>query len=1089
MNRKLIILVCIAACPVILFPILAQDKQGTDNSIETALAEKKFSLADSLLQQKLHTFINTGQLDTIAYYVPFAGRIANAQLGTKKAVSTVFALTDQLKKKDATPATLVNAYRSAAEFFSEIGQYQAGYDASIEALNATMQSTGDKESEIARCEYNLGVYAHRLGNVALSHRHHRQAMIIRQASKKTDPEDIYLSANAMGGLMWYASKYDSATLLFNMALDALTKMPGNDVNRYFRTGNIQNNLAALYSADGKTSEAIKAMQVTIANFQRFILSTEPGAASKKQSATEGLYEAIDNLAGIYKELSDFGKMGELLHYSYQQKKQKLDSDHPGIFISEILLGQYYKAMHEYDSSMYYLQSGLARVEKTGSDYLFWAADAYFTKAMIHENRRQYDEAAASYAKSEELYEQSYQGQYDNVYMDFLRGASLFYAKNGDYNKAFERADKVYKYLVAINEERSLQGFYQLLNIAELNYLTKRYREAIHWSDKAVSIAQSKMKDGNTMLDSVKIDILRPKAILISAKSAYDMQVRKDSNFLVGLSARLDEALRIMGRRKTVINDQQSINILIADHQELIDFAKKIELELARLSGTAYHYDRLINLQESALYSRIRSRLDKQQALLFTGIPVQLQEQEHSLKNAITQSLLTSKPNEESINEYIAATHRWEEYLNKVKNEYPAYYSMRYETIVRTLPDLQVALPDSTTVVRYFFVDSSLMAFVIDKKSKTLVELKNNQLESKVNAILAEQYNEKALLPLLHSLYSELWQPLSSLVKNNRVTIVPDGILFNLNFEMLTPKPVGNFRELAANSLLSKNTLSYHYSLFMLADDRSAGVIQNNYVAFAPGFTDEVKKKYLSATTDSATLDYRYLKLLPQPATNKLARKMGGLFSGNTYLDDASTRNSFQQNAGGHKIIHIGTHASFDNVHPEQSGLIFAKSSKADSNFLSLFDIYGCNMQSNLTILTACESGKPGYQDGEGMVSLAHAFKYAGSQRILTALWKIDEQSSSKITELFILNLKKGLATDEALRNAKLQYLQEAEGRVAAPTYWAGLVMIGEPYVLQFEKDNKPVYWILASIAMVAALTAVAVTRRRKARSSISNRPV
>ena len=62
------------------------------------------------------------------------------------------------------------------------------------------------------------------------------------------------------------------------------------------------------------------------------------------------------------------------------------------------------------------------------------------------------------------------------------------------------------------------------------------------------------------------------------------------------------------------------------------------------------------------------------------------------------------------------------------------------------------------------------------------------------------------------------------------------------------------------------------------------------------------------------------------------------------------------------------------------------------------------MASNLTILSACESGKPGYQDGEGMVSLAHAFNYAGSQRILMALWKIDEQSSSRITEFFIENI-------------------------------------------------------------------------------------
>ena len=152
------------------------------------------------------------------------------------------------------------------------------------------------------------------------------------------------------------------------------------------------------------------------------------------------------------------------------------------------------------------------------------------------------------------------------------------------------------------------------------------------------------------------------------------------------------------------------------------------------------------------------------------------------------------------------------------------------------------------------------------------------------------------------------------------------------------------------------------------------------------------------------------------------------------------------NAGGHRIVHIGTHAEYNNIHPERSGLVFAKNTNKedDNNFLSLFDIYNCNIQSNLTILTACESGKPGYQDGEGMVSLAHAFNYAGSNRILTALWEIDENSSSKISEYFIHLLKKGFATDEALQLAKIKYLQQANGRTLAPAYWAGLILMGEP---------------------------------------------
>ena len=73
----------------------------------------------------------------------------------------------------------------------------------------------------------------------------------------------------------------------------------------------------------------------------------------------------------------------------------------------------------------------------------------------------------------------------------------------------------------------------------------------------------------------------------------------------------------------------------------------------------------------------------------------------------------------------------------------------------------------------------------------------------------------------------------------------------------------------------------------------------------------------------------------------------------------------------------------------------------------------------MAILTACETGLPSYQPGEGMISLAHAFNYAGSKSILTSLWQIDEHSSAEILDSFYGYLENGLPKDEALRNAKL----------------------------------------------------------------------
>ena len=114
------------------------------------------------------------------------------------------------------------------------------------------------------------------------------------------------------------------------------------------------------------------------------------------------------------------------------------------------------------------------------------------------------------------------------------------------------------------------------------------------------------------------------------------------------------------------------------------------------------------------------------------------------------------------------------------------------------------------------------------------------------------------------------------------------------------------------------------------------------------------------------------------------------YNGQSFLNENASKQLFINKAREHKIIHIGTHAESNNLNPELSRLVFAKNItdtlNLDDNYLYNYEIYNIDLSSELAILTACETGKPGYQPGEGMISLAHAFNYAGSESILTSLW-------------------------------------------------------------------------------------------------------
>ncbi len=1061
---------------LLLIPIFAQDRVKGAAEIEAAIEAKNFKQAATLLEQQVQFFLKDDNTDTLVYYIPLAGKLGMEDGGPEKAATAINALTNRIAAKKPTNITMRKVYLEAGEFFGVAGEDKKAYDACTGAMKYAIAPL-----EIAKVENNLGVYAQRMGNAALSKQHHRRALAIRETEKNTDSEELYMSYNAMASLMWYASKYDSATFFYNKALKSLSKTKPTERNKYYRPAIVLNNMSALYDADGKITDAIKAQQDAISNIQLYIAGNDP--VQKREDAKSFLFEAMDNLAGFYKEIGDYKKAKDLLLYSYQQKEQQLKPGHPGTFISEILLGQLANSMHNYDEAFGYLEKGLAKLKAAEGDYIFWEADARYALALANETKKNISAAATSYEKSDSLYEASYQGEYSNMYLGFLNNAALFYAKNGDYIKAIAKSKKGYDYVSKVQQQNTLAVFYQLLNLSEVNFITGQYVQSAEYGKKGLAIVNEKIKSGGSALDSVKMELYKPRAILMIEKAGYQVLQKKDTIYLANVLARLNGALQLLEKRKFLIDDEESINILISDNRELISFAKKIALELYQLTNSDKYLDQAINLHESGLYNRIRARLDKQKAVEFSNLPAAIYEEERKLKAAIPESLIGERSNTVLMNAYLDATTKWQQHLDKIRIQYPVYFKMRYESIFKSLPQLQASMPVATTVVRYFFIDSSLHALVLDKSSKKIIDLDASGIEKKINDLLQtavkDEYSHTAVL---YQLYESLWKPLANDIRTKNIIVIPDGILYNVSFDLLTPAPVHQYSELVKGSLLASHSITYHYSLFMTGNN-TAGESKNNYVAFAPGFSDENKSVYKQSVKDSGRLDRQYMTLLPQPYTQSLVKKMQDKLGGEVFIDNGSTQSSFKENAGNKRIVHIGTHAEFNNEKPELSRLIFSKNtdSNTDNNSLFLYDIYNCNINTDLTILTACESGKPGYQDGEGMISLAHAFNYAGSKSILTSLWPVDEQSASFIAEKFIENLAANIPAGEALQQAKLQYLQQADGRMKAPAYWAGLVLMGDAGAVTLLPKSNYENWLLLSGILAVVVAGSYYLLKRKAR--------
>jgi CHAT domain-containing protein len=131
------------------------------------------------------------------------------------------------------------------------------------------------------------------------------------------------------------------------------------------------------------------------------------------------------------------------------------------------------------------------------------------------------------------------------------------------------------------------------------------------------------------------------------------------------------------------------------------------------------------------------------------------------------------------------------------------------------------------------------------------------------------------------------------------------------------------------------------------------------------------------------------------------------------------------------------------------------------------------------VLSACESGIGRDYRGEGMISMASAFTSAGCENTLMSLWKVDDQASVRLMDDFYQQLLTGLPIDEALRKAKLNYLEQSDELTADPKSWSPLVAYGSLHQV-FETDRRsPYVYLVLALAAIVLGAGVFYFRQRK----------
>ncbi|MFC7358021.1 CHAT domain-containing protein [Jejudonia soesokkakensis] len=1047
---------------------IAQDSSLiTRNDLRKLIAEDKLEKAQTELDKNIAYYKAQKNYDSLVNYFEFAGSFILAKGNKALAISRSNAL-NQFFQEQKDPFLTAKGIVGHGGIIYEAGEVKDAYDLLLTALKFVPSSGEKKEYIKYEIEYDLGYYSQNLSDYPNAKKHYINA--IRALEKYSEPD--YISSqrtyNAIAGIYWALGKMDSTQYYFQKSLDALEKAPdeGDFMNEYYRPALLQMNMAVVAQALGKSNDAISSTENAVKLFQKFLDNSLD--EQRTLGARKNQLAAIDNLGVFYSERGEFTRAEELITYSYNLKKKFLEDDDGNIILSKIILAQSKVNTKDLEGAAALLDEAISQIEDEGDILILWKALAYTTRGSVYKEMGDFENASVFFEKGEQIQKQALNGNYSKEFLEDLGAMAVFYAEIGDKDKAIAKATEAYTSTKKGDFKNTLREFKSTTILAQVYYILGEYEKAKEYSNAALNFTYSSENQVNKVTDSILLQFEKPTALAINIGAVYKLESNKSKDFLIQLLNKVEEGVAILDQRKTILKTHSDLTSLITQNQELFNLAKKIRLELYRLTKNQQYLDDIIELHESSLYNRIRSRLNFRQDIAFSGVPTDILEREIALKNSIASALEGNS--DAGINTFFKATKTWNTFLDSLQHSYPDYYKMRYASIKEPLDDLQAKIPTNTTVVRYLFIEKELYAIIITTSEKKMVPLPFKEDDQLIARLDQAIFNEKESGNLSYVLYEQLWKPFENEIKTKNIIVIPDGALFNLSFETLTPIKSTSFKEITKNGLLSKYVISYNYSLLLLNSKTNTTVFNKNLIAFAPEFTGTMKQDYKLSITDSIETDNTYLTLLPQPFSADLAKKSSKLYDGKAFLNTNSTETVFKNNAAEHKIIHIGTHAESNNINPELSRLIFAKSNDDwEDNSLYTYEIYNTNLSSNLAILTACETGKPSYQPGEGMISLAHAFNYAGSESMLTSLWKIDEQSSTQIIEYFYAELAKGLPKDEALKNAKLRYIETAQGRTLSPQYWAGLVLIGDTTPINLAKNQSVWLWVFVSVVLLLLL--------------------
>jgi len=388
----------------------------------------------------------------------------------------------------------------------------------------------------------------------------------------------------------------------------------------------------------------------------------------------------------------------------------------------------------------------------------------------------------------------------------------------------------------------------------------------------------------------------------------------------------------------------------------------------------------------------------------------------------------------------------------------------------TIADAQKMLENDAAIIEYALCERQSFVWVIRKNSFRLVALPSKQnLEKSVREFYValtdrNTKDDKTIIEKSKNLSREILSPIAEDLKNiNQAVVIADGALQIIPFSALTLTPeTENFDPLAAKINIV-NAPSFASLVFLRENkaNRQKDAAKTLAVFADPIFQEDDERfsvvkptnpksssKNVQENLAKVLRDFNIERLARLPFSGIEAREIEKLSPQQTFLAlgaDASRKTFLNGDFNSYSILHFATHGFLNQQNPDLSGLVLSlydENRNVQNGFLRVIDLYSMRLNSDLVVLSACQTALGKEIDGEGIVGLTRGFMYAGASGVVSSLWKVEDAATAELMKQFYTAMLKEKQTPSAALRTAQNSLRNSR-RFSNPRFWAGFTLNGE----------------------------------------------